>query len=729
MTKDGQDTHDEQESARDDEHDPEPEAAYDERQVRQVPEQVAEESVDREQTPPEQNSVEQKKYSVFQEEITRLCANQIFEEKTDGDEQIEIKERPVEKSEVDYTIGTVPEKIKEQQEASEIGKGIGKDDVEDEGESKEERPEESEGKDTVSQLAQPLDDVDDANANIEMPAITKEPVQALDETEESADESVATESAKTADDTEHDPIVHPGMQEAAQTPPDSIAKEESLAEQEPEKKLDAGPIDSAQPVAEENKQNGRKGMEDPYEVQKVLDELLPWQEESRPLRATYASTTAYRVAIKKKRSTTVGNTIFLICSALALLVVVIAFIPYFAQSLAGSKTNVPAGTVQATPSPNRSGVPANLTGAETSAPRANGSILAGYQWIHEGTKHDLYIDANNHIQELASGDGLTWQITDLTRRSGAALANGRTLVGFEWQHGNSAQVVYIDAKQHVQQLYGNGDGQWDVLDLTRKAQAPLANGTVIIGYEWTSNGSKQVDYIDQRGHIQELASNDGVNWTVSDLTTLTKAPQANGNVLTGYQWNRLGSKHVDYIDINQHVQELSFTGGIWHRSDLNTLVGAPPANGRALTSYQWRQSGSRLIAYLDTSNHVQLLASINANNWTLIDLTHLLNAPVANGNTLLGYEWQQGGQAVLYFLDENDHLQEMSDAPGENWQLADLNQFTQGAPPANGKVLIGYDWAQHGSKQIVYIDNTNTVRELTSSNIPGRWELYNWKRS
>jgi hypothetical protein len=124
-----------------------------------------------------------------------------------------------------------------------------------------------------------------------------------------------------------------------------------------------------------------------------------------------------------------------------------------------------------------------------------------------------------------------------------------------------------------------------------------------------------------------------------------------------------------------------------------------------------------------------LLASINANNWTLIDLTHLLNAPVANGNTLLGYEWQQGGQAVLYFLDENDHLQEMSDAPGENWQLADLNQFTQGAPPANGKVLIGYDWAQHGSKQIVYIDNTNTVRELTSSNIPGRWELYNWKRS
>ncbi len=579
------------------------------------------------------------------------------------------------------------------------------------------------------QMIAPLDDGDDINANIEMPAITKEPVRALDDIEEREDGLVILDSAQVVDDEGQkiSPIVDPVMQDVVSTL-NSAAKEDRPAAQELEKELHTVPVSEAQSIAKENKQNSKKSIEDPYEVQKVLDSLPSWREESQHLRASYSSTTAYRVAIKKKHYTTVGNTIFLICSGVLLIAIISAFLIYFARSVAGSKTNSPAGVAQVQPA-NKAVVPVNLVGTETAAPRANGGVLAGYQWIHDGTKHELYIDPNKHIQELASSDGQTWQITDLTRRSGAALANGRTLAGFEWQHGNSEQVVYIDAKQHVQQLYTSGNGQWDVLDLTRKAQSPLSNGTAITGYEWTQNGSKQVDYIDQRGHVQELASGDGINWTVSDLTRLTKAHQANGNVLTSYQSDKLGSKQVDYIDVNQHVQELSFMGGSWRSTDLNTLVGAPPASGRTLTSYQWRQIGSRQIAYLDISNHVQLLSSMNASNWSLVDLTHLISAPTASGNTLTGYEWQQGSHIVLYFIDDNDHLQEMSDAPSENWQLTDLNQFTQGTPSPNGKVLVGYDWAQHGSKQVTYIDNTNTVRELTSGNIPGKWELSSWKRS
>ncbi len=575
----------------------------------------------------------------------------------------------------------------------------------------------------------PLDDGDDVNSNIEMPAIMEKPTQSSDDTEAANAEppTVEPDQIVASGEQETSAVVDPVMHDALQTS-DSATKEEGVAGQEPEKKLDVGLVPAPHSIVEKNQQNGREHREDPHGVQEVLDELPLWREESQHLRANYSSTTAYRVAIKKRHYTTVGNTIFLICSGLLLIAIISAFLIYFARSVAGSKTNSPAGVAQVQPS-NKAVVPVNLVGTETAAPRANGGVLAGYQWIHDDTKHELYIDPNKHIQELTSSDGQTWQITDLTRRSGAALANGRTLAGFEWQHGNSEQVVYIDAKQHVQQLYTSGNSQWDVLDLTRKAQAPLSNGTAITGYEWTQNGSKQVDYIDQRGHVQELASSDGINWTVSDLTKLTKAPQANGNVLTSYQSDKLGSKQVDYIDVNQHVQELSFMGGSWRSTDLNTLVGAPPASGRTIISYQWRQIGSRQIAYLDTSNHVQLLSSIHANNWSLVDLTHLISAPLANGNTLTGYEWQQGSHIVLYFIDDNDHLQEMSDAPSENWQLTDLNQFTQGTPSPNGKVLVGYDWAQHGSKQVAYIDNTNTVRELTSGNIPGKWELSSWKRS
>ncbi len=555
--------------------------------------------------------------------------------------------------------------------------------------------------------------LDDVNANLEMPALPRDLSRGSNDTN-------VTQSALTSADTAQEiKVVNPTVHKVM-PPSDDANKGNRLQEQERNLDGDAKIV----PMIHHEKIRCKKSqeLEDPHGVQEVLDALPPWYEDS--LRANYPTTSAYSVAIKKKRNTTIGNTIFLIFCSLLLLGIVSTFFVYFTHALAGSEpqTNPPAGAPQGAPN----GVESSTIGVETTAPASNGRVLAGYQWIHGDTKNELYIDAHNHIQELVTGNER--QITDLTRRSGAAIANGRTLSGFEWQCGNSEQVVYIDAKQHVQQLYASSEGQWDVLDLTRKAQAPLASGTAVAGYDWTQNGSKQVVYIDQRGHIQELASSDNVNWHASDLTALTKAPQANGNVLTAYQWDRQGSKQVDYIDINQHVQELSFTEGSWHVSDLNSLVGAPLASGKTLVSYEWRQTGTSQIGYLDTNNHVQLLSSMNAGNWSLVDLTLLVKAPVANGNTLVGYAWQQGGSNVLYFIDTNNHIQELSDTPGENWQLTDLNPFTPGVPPPNGKVLFGYDWAQHGSKQVVYIDNANTVQELISS-IPGKWELSSWKHS
>jgi len=493
--------------------------------------------------------------------------------------------------------------------------------------------------------------------------------------------------------------------------------------------------DLATGSAPADQQNGKsnKKLEDPFGVQELADvPLLSQPYDSLHLKASYPTTTAYRVAaIKKKRYMSLGNILFLIGS---IIIVAGVLFVYFASlvSVGRPKVNgVPTVTssTQNSQSADPEGIlPPRFAGAETSAPPANGNVLAGYQWIHDGTKHALYVDANNHIQELYTANQQNWQITDLTRGAGAAVSNGHTLAGFEWQRGSSEQVVYVDAKGHVQQIFASMDDQWNVMDLTRKAQAPLANGRAISGYEWETTGSKQVVYIDQQNHIQELMSTDGDVWHTSDLTALTKAPLANGNVVVGYNWSRLGSKQVVYIDTTQHVQELSFTAGSWHRVDLHNLVGAPLAKGNVLVGYEWQQTGSKLIAYLSADNHIQLLSSGKVGNWSLVDLTQLVKAPATNGNVLVGYEWQQGGRNVLDFIDSGNHIQEVSEAPGEDWHLVDLNQFTLAAPPPNGKVLFGYDWAQHGTKQITYIDNRNNVQELTSSVLPNKWQLSNWKR-
>ena len=705
MTKDGQDA-----QVDNDKRDTEATVADTKQNIYVEQKQV--EEADQEHMAAQEKSAEQTEQIEQTVSRERTAAdNEPLEEVAKKDEQTASKEKSTDSSEAESIgkTGTTPQKLAEEQAATTTVEEI---------------------RDREAVASQPTISLDDANANVEVPIIAKDLNQSTTDIELSEADLVMSEPAQPAGDIgqETSSAADPTVQDVEHML-DHINKEDRP--QEPERKLDADPAPMMRSTGERIGLSGKKSaeLEDPHGVQEVLDELPSWREDSQPLRANYPTTTAYRVAIKKKRYTTVGNTIFLIFSSLLLLTVVGALSIYFAPLVAGPKPNPPTGTVQETQPANKAGAPASLAGAETTAPSANGSILTGYQWIDNGTKHELYIDANHHIQELATSDEQIWRITDLTRRSGAAIANGRALAGFEWQRGNSEQIVYIDAKRHVQQLYASNDGQWDVIDLTRKAQAPLANGTVITGYEWTQGGTKQVVYIDRHGHIQELTSSDGNNWSLSDLTALTKAPPSNGNVITCYQWDRLGSKQVDYIDIKQHVQELSFTGGSWHVSDLNTLVGAPLANGMTLTSYQWRQVGARQIAYLDTNNHIQLLASTSAESWNLVDLTQLVKAPIANGNALVGYEWQQGGRNVLYFIDISHHIQEISDAPGEDWQLADLNQFTLSAPPPNGKALVGYAWARHGSKQVAYIDSTNTLQELTSSSIPGRWDLSSWKHS
>ncbi len=41
-----------------------------------------------------------------------------------------------------------------------------------------------------------------------------------------------------------------------------------------------------------------------------------------------------------------------------------------------------------------------------------------------------------------------------------------TLCGFDWPAGRSKQVAYLDERDHIQELYVSVGGQWQVADLT-----------------------------------------------------------------------------------------------------------------------------------------------------------------------------------------------------------------------------------------------------------------------
>ena len=159
----------------------------------------------------------------------------------------------------------------------------------------------------------------------------------------------------------------------------------------------------------------------------------------------------------------------------------------------------------------------------------------------------------------------------------APLVDSTALCGFEWTAGQTKQVVYIDHNNHVQEMHVAPEGQWQLTDLTQLTGAPLAEGTHIVGYDWAAGESKQVVYIDSRGHVIELHVGMGGNWQCTDVTNLTGAPLADrGNLgpsFAAFSWETGNSKQIVYQDTNEHIMEMHVTaGGQWQLTDLTMVA-------------------------------------------------------------------------------------------------------------------------------------------------------------
>ena len=354
-----------------------------------------------------------------------------------------------------------------------------------------------------------------------------------------------------------------------------------------------------------------------------------------------------------------------------------------------------------------------------------GSLLASSQGYTDSAQQMVYVDIQRHIQLLSSVDGQTWQQTDLTRLTAAPVANGTGLTSYHWDKGDKQQIAYLDASGHIHLMSSGAAGQWQVIDLTQRASAPLSGGTTLIGYQWTQTGSQQILFLDQAQHIQELVCTDGTNWHVTDITDITNTVVPNGSALAAFIWTQTEEAQIVYVDTNKHVMDLSTAAtGNWQSIDLAKTYHAPLANGNVITGYEWSVDGSMHIDYIDSRNHIQELSDSLQGQWTLSDVTATTNSPVTNGQALVGFDWIQGGARILLYIDSNRHIQELSQLPQENWNGIDLTHLTSSSL-ANGAGLIGYTWAINGSQQVVFVDAAQHLVAL-SDIANGTWRKVNW---
>jgi hypothetical protein len=236
-------------------------------------------------------------------------------------------------------------------------------------------------------------------------------------------------------------------------------------------------------------------------------------------------------------------------------------------------------------------------------------------------------------------------IPQIVQAGGATLAdNYKTLTGKTTAYADlvaAAKAVTIKTDDP----FPARPASWHLNDLTVAAKAPAAAaGAKPDGYMFDAQGTQHVNYHDLNGHIQELWW-DSSGWHVNDLTAATKAPLATGKP-DAYAFNLQGTQHVDYRDVHGHIQELWWNSSGWHVNDLTAAAKAPLSQGDP-TGYVFDDQGTQHVDYRDVNGHIQELWW-DSSGWHVNDLTADTKAPSAAGNPAGYLFFAQNTQHVIY---------------------------------------------------------------------------------
>jgi hypothetical protein len=308
---------------------------------------------------------------------------------------------------------------------------------------------------------------------------------------------------------------------------------------------------------------------------------------------------------------------------------------------------------------------------------AVGSALTSFS-ITDGD-HIVYVDTSQHIHQLYYGSS-GWGDQDLTAYSGTSqlAASGTALTNFVKSDGS--HIWYLDTNRHLNQLWYTGTYGWVNQDIT----AGTGNHLAAVGSALTSFSIADGDhivYVDASQHIHQLYYG-SYGWGDQDLTVNagTSTLAASGTALTSFV--KSDGEHIWYLDTNRHLNQLWYTSSYgWVNQDITAAAGATLAvTGSALTSFSI--SDGDHIVYLDSSNHVhQLYYNNSGYGWGDQDLTALsaTSRVAASGTALTSFVDIWGEH--IFFVDSSQNMDELEYYP---WTDIDVTQWITISGQATG---------------------------------------------
>ena len=150
------------------------------------------------------------------------------------------------------------------------------------------------------------------------------------------------------------------------------------------------------------------------------------------------------------------------------------------------------------------------------------SNIVGYEWPVDGTKHIAYVTGDDHIHTLVE-KGTRWIDTDITQSASAPTIplDVAIMTAYAWSTGRTQQIDYVspdDSAGHIRELVQREGDPWSYEDLmAQPSGAAPADGTTLVGFSWQGNGTKHIFYTSADGHIHELAAGTVGQWHYTNI--------------------------------------------------------------------------------------------------------------------------------------------------------------------------------------------------------------------
>jgi RHS repeat-associated protein len=362
----------------------------------------------------------------------------------------------------------------------------------------------------------------------------------------------------------------------------------------------------------------------------------------------------------------------------------------------------PSPGVQATASVTVSGA-FNSTWVSPGSPHlaATGTALASVT-MSDGSSHTFYFDVNQHLCQM-SWNSSGWFDQDLTSMTESGVPSAGSSIAAV-ALGGVLHVFYQGANQHIYDMNWTGS-IWQNLDMTAINGASPVSNTKMAIIDTGSSNTPMMFYEGTNQHLFCIYWNAPTStWLNADLHSLSGATNliASNGAISAAMWGTTGNIHALFLDTNQNLNRIVWSGTAWITNNLTSITGAALAvPGSKLTTIATGTSIDLMTFYEGAGQHIYSIYWNNsAGTYQTLDFTSWSGA--TNIAAVLTSLANNPVGPHMFYFSSNQHLDDML-WNGSAWVNADLTSLANTtAVPASGSSLSSHGTAVGNTYHIFF---------------------------